>query len=69
LDEQRGIVDDLVRRLSLTAAIRSEIAQVSSKATTLRIAILGAAFTGRLWPAAGVRQARHMPIAMAGAVE
>jgi type I restriction enzyme, S subunit len=66
LDEQREIVGDLERRLSVTSAIRAEIGHVRSKAKQLRAAILGAAFTGGLSLEAEAGQAGHMHEVLVG---
>lgn len=69
LDEQRAIVGDLERRLSVIAAIRIEMEQVRSKARKLRFAILSAAFTGRLSAGLELSQAGPMREALAGVVK
>lgn len=69
LDEQRAIVGDLERRLSVTGAIRSEMGRVRSKARKLRVAILSAAFTGRLSAGTELGHAGHMREALAGIVK
>jgi len=69
LDEQLAIVQEVERRLSVTAAIRDEIGHARSRAKQLRAAILGAAFTGRLPLGAKVGQARSMREALAGVLE
>jgi type I restriction enzyme S subunit len=66
LDEQRAIVGDLERRLSVTVAIRIEIGRARSKARKLRIAILGAAFTGRLSVRTELGHAGQVREALAG---
>ena len=69
LDDQRAIVEEVDRRLSVTAVMRDEIGHARSKATQLRAAILGAAFTGRLPLGAKVGQAGSVHEALAGVVE
>jgi type I restriction enzyme S subunit len=68
-DEQRAIVGDLERRLSVTGAIRIEMGRVRSKARKLRVAILSAAFTGRLSAGTELGQAGRMREALAGIVK
>jgi hypothetical protein len=69
LEEQRAIVGDLERRLSVTGVIRGEMGRVRSKARKLRVAILSAAFTGRLSAGTELGQAGHMREALAGIVK
>lgn len=59
-DEQRAIVAEVDRCLSVTTATRDELGHVKSRAKQLRTAILAAAFTGRLPVERRVGQAGSM---------
>ena len=50
LDEQREIVSELERRLSLIDALANEVRQAMSRSAALRRSILECAFTGKLAP-------------------